>query len=149
MLMGCLLGVVFMVRFLVALTRDGKMHSEHAVRPGGLHYAADASRIRTRHRAAVANSSSHLAIGVVRITTALTWNSGSGPRETAARPAACGDGRQGRSRSWGHIRASLSLGLKRPTNRRSPDMRDIIFVALTIAFFLISIAYVKFCDRIR
>jgi cbb3-type cytochrome oxidase subunit 3 len=29
------------------------------------------------------------------------------------------------------------------------DMRDIIFVAVTIAFFLISIAYVKFCDRIR
>jgi len=28
-------------------------------------------------------------------------------------------------------------------------MRDIIFVALTIAFFLISIAYVKFCDLIR
>jgi len=28
-------------------------------------------------------------------------------------------------------------------------MRDIIFVAVTIAFFLISIAYVKFCDRIR
>lgn len=48
MLMGCLLGVVFMVRFLVALTRDGKMHSGHAVRPGGLHYAADASRARTR-----------------------------------------------------------------------------------------------------
>lgn len=29
------------------------------------------------------------------------------------------------------------------------DMRDIIFVAVTVAFFLISIAYVKFCDRIR
>jgi len=29
------------------------------------------------------------------------------------------------------------------------DMRDVIFVAVTIAFFLISIAYVKFCDRIR
>jgi len=29
------------------------------------------------------------------------------------------------------------------------DMRDLVFVALTIAFFLISIAYVKFCDRIR
>jgi len=28
-------------------------------------------------------------------------------------------------------------------------MRDIIFVAVTVAFFLISIAYVKFCDRIR
>lgn len=34
-------------------------------------------------------------------------------------------------------------------NRRIQDMRDIIFVAITIAFFLISIAYVKFCDRIR
>ncbi len=83
MLLGCVLGVGFMIRFLVALTLDGKMHSEHAVRPGGLHYAADASRIRARHRVAVANSASHLAIGVVRITTALTWNSGSGPRETA------------------------------------------------------------------
>ena len=28
-------------------------------------------------------------------------------------------------------------------------MRDLIFTAVTIAFFLISIAYVKFCDRIR
>jgi len=28
-------------------------------------------------------------------------------------------------------------------------MRDIIFVAITVVFFLISIAYVKFCDRIR
>jgi|SRR6478752_4950920 len=80
MLLGCFVGVGFMVRFLVALTLDGKMHSEHAVRPGGPHYAADASRPRT----AVANSASHLAIGVVRITTALTWNSGSGSRETAA-----------------------------------------------------------------
>jgi len=28
-------------------------------------------------------------------------------------------------------------------------MWDLIFTAVTIAFFLISIAYVKFCDRIR
>jgi hypothetical protein len=72
-----------MIRFLVALTLDGKMDSEHAVRPGGLHYAAEASRMRARHRGAVANSASHLAIGVVRITTALTLNTGGGPRETA------------------------------------------------------------------
>ena len=84
MLLGCVVGVGFMIRFLVALTRDVNMHSAHAIRPGGLHYAADASSMRTRHRAAVANSASHLAIGVVRITTALTWNSGGGPRETAA-----------------------------------------------------------------
>ena len=72
-----------MIRFLVALTLDGKAHFEDAVRPGGLQNAADASRIRARHRAAVANSASHLAIGVVRITTALTWNAGSEPKETA------------------------------------------------------------------
>jgi len=29
------------------------------------------------------------------------------------------------------------------------EMRDLVFVAMTVAFFLISIAYVKFCDRIR
>ena len=34
-------------------------------------------------------------------------------------------------------------------DRRMQNMQDIVFVAATIAFFLISIAYVKFCDRIR
>jgi hypothetical protein len=29
------------------------------------------------------------------------------------------------------------------------EMRDLVFVGVTVAFFLISIAYVKFCDRIR
>jgi cbb3-type cytochrome oxidase subunit 3 len=28
-------------------------------------------------------------------------------------------------------------------------MQDLIFIALTIAFFGISIAYVRFCDRMR
>ena len=83
MLVGCVLGAGFMIRFLVALSLDGKMHSAHAVRPGGLHYAADGSRLRARHRAALANSASHLAIGVVRITTALAWNTGSRSIETA------------------------------------------------------------------
>ena len=94
MLLGCIVGAAFMVRFLVALTLDRKQaYLEHTVRPGGLHYAADASR----HRGAVANSASHLAIGVVRITTALTWNSGSGPRETAAnQPHVATPGRAGR-----------------------------------------------------
>ncbi|MGA9812037.1 MAG: hypothetical protein WBQ64_04630 [Terriglobales bacterium] len=84
MLLGCVVGVGFMVRFLVALTRDGKMRSEHTIRQGGLRYAEDASRLRARHRGAVASSASHLAIGVVRITTALTWNSDR-PRETPGR----------------------------------------------------------------
>ena len=94
MLLGCVVGVAFMVRFLVALTVDGKQaYFEHTVRPGGLHYAADPSR----HRGAVANSAAHLAIGVVRITTALTWNTGSEPRETAAgQPHAAAAGKAGR-----------------------------------------------------
>ena len=97
MLLGCVVGVGFMIRFLVALTRDVNMHSAHAIRPGGLHYAADASSMRTRHRAAVANSASHLAIGVVRITTALTWNTGSKPREMAGDPLhAAAAGKAGR-----------------------------------------------------
>ncbi len=77
MVLVCILGVGFMIRFLVALTRDGKMHSGHTVRP------EDESGVRAPFRSVVANSASHLAIGVVRITTALTWNSGR-PGETAA-----------------------------------------------------------------
>ena len=32
---------------------------------------------------------------------------------------------------------------------RREIMRDVIFVAITIAFFALSIAYVKFCERVR
>jgi len=71
-LAGCVLGVGFMVRFLIALTVDGKeAHAVRSVRPGGLHYAGDRSRAQTPYRVAVANPASHLAIGVVRITNAL------------------------------------------------------------------------------
>jgi len=28
-------------------------------------------------------------------------------------------------------------------------MRDVIFLAVTVAFFLLAIGYVRFCDRIR
>jgi len=28
-------------------------------------------------------------------------------------------------------------------------MQDLIFVAITIAFFVLSVAYVRFCDRMR
>jgi len=28
-------------------------------------------------------------------------------------------------------------------------MRDAIFLAVTVAFFLLAIGYVRFCDRIR
>jgi len=28
-------------------------------------------------------------------------------------------------------------------------MKDLVFVALTVAFFVLSLGYVRFCDRIR
>jgi len=28
-------------------------------------------------------------------------------------------------------------------------MQDLIFVAITIAFFAVSLAYVRFCDRVK
>ena len=84
MLLGCVLGIGFMVRFLIALTLDGKeANTQSAVRPGGLHYAAVVPRTQTPYRAAVANSASHLAIGVVRITSALASNAIRGTRRAA------------------------------------------------------------------
>ena len=84
MLLGCVLGVGFMVRFLVALTLDGrKMRAEYTIRPGGLHYAGNIARTQTPYRDAVANSAAHLAIGVVRITTALASNAGLTNRHAA------------------------------------------------------------------
>ena len=81
MLLGCVLGLGFMVRFLIALTVDGKeAHAVHPVRPGGLDYAADRSRSQAAYRTAVANSASHLAIGVVRIASALASNRTRGNR---------------------------------------------------------------------
>lgn len=32
---------------------------------------------------------------------------------------------------------------------RGGKMQDVIFVAVTVAFFVLSIAYVGFCDRMR
>jgi len=29
------------------------------------------------------------------------------------------------------------------------SMKDIIFIVVTLAFFVISIAYVRFCDRVK
>jgi hypothetical protein len=77
MLLVCLLGVGFMVRFLVALSVDEKtMRSRYVVHTGGVHYAADMGRSQAWYRDAVTNSAAHLAIGIVRITTALTSNTG-------------------------------------------------------------------------
>ena len=91
MLLGCVLGAGFMVRFLIALTVDGRAaRAVHVVRPGGLHYAGDRSRTRAPYRAAVADSASHLAIGVARLTSAGKLLSVAGGGDTVAALAAAG-----------------------------------------------------------
>ncbi len=34
-------------------------------------------------------------------------------------------------------------------NERSVNMQDLIFVAATIAFFVIAVGYAQFCDRVK
>ena len=84
MLLACVLGAGFMIRFLVALTLDQrKMHLEYAHRSAGLHYPADMARADAACRKTAVNSAAHLAIGVVRITTALASDAGRGKRHAS------------------------------------------------------------------
>jgi hypothetical protein len=72
MLLACVLGAGFMIRFLVALTLDErKVRVECAHRRAGLHYPPNMAWVDAPYRKTAVNSAAHLAIGVVRITTAL------------------------------------------------------------------------------
>lgn len=76
-LLACVLGAGFMVRFLVALTRDaGNMRRRYALRRERLHYPAGMAWVDAPYGKTAVNSADHLAIGVVRITTALAADSG-------------------------------------------------------------------------
>jgi hypothetical protein len=77
MLLACVLGAGFMIRFLVALTlEDRKMHVEHAHHSAELHYPADMAWVDAPYCKTAVNSAAHLALGVVRITTALASGAG-------------------------------------------------------------------------
>jgi hypothetical protein len=87
MFLACVLGAAFMVRFLVALTLDEKkMPVESARRRSGLHYPADAAWAGAGYRKTAVNSAAHLAIGVVRITTALASDGGRRRRQSPVGP---------------------------------------------------------------
>jgi hypothetical protein len=82
--LACVLGAGFMIRFLVALTLDERtMHLECAHRRAGLHYPADMAWVDATYRKTAVNSAAHLAIGVVRITTALASDAGRGKRHAS------------------------------------------------------------------
>jgi hypothetical protein len=76
MLSACVLGIGFMVRFFVALTReDRNMHPVRVVHTQGVPCDADIACVAAPSLRPTGNSA-YLAIGVVRITTALASNAG-------------------------------------------------------------------------
>jgi hypothetical protein len=77
MLLACVLGAGFMIRFLVALIRDErKVRVECAHRHAKPHDPANMAWVDAPCRKTAVNSAAHLAIGVVRITTALASDAG-------------------------------------------------------------------------
>jgi len=77
MLSVCVLGIGFMVRFFVALTLEGRnMHPTRLLHPQGVHSEADIACVAAPSRRLTGNTAAYLAIGVVRITTALASNAG-------------------------------------------------------------------------
>ena len=74
---ACVLAIGFMVRFFVALTVENrKLRSVHVLHPRGVHSEADSNWVAAPSRRPTANSAAYVAIGVVRITTALASNAG-------------------------------------------------------------------------
>jgi len=85
MLAVCVLGIGFMVRFFIALaSEENKIRVVHRVRPRGVHCATDAACEPSRYKWAAVDSGAHIALGVLRITTALTSNPSRANRRTAA-----------------------------------------------------------------
>jgi hypothetical protein len=87
MLAVCVLGIGFMVRFLIALaSEENKTRVVHPFHTRGAHYAdaADAAFEPPRHRWAAVDSGAHIALGVLRITAALTSNPSRTNRPIAA-----------------------------------------------------------------
>lgn len=79
-LSACVLGAGFMVYFLTALTlEERRMRAEYAMRRPGLHSSAAVASVDAPYFEAAVNSAAHLAIGVVRITTALASDVGRDP----------------------------------------------------------------------
>lgn len=81
MLLGCVLGIGFMIRFFIALTaEEGKIRVVHPVRPRGVQHGTD-----TFSEAPTVSPGAQVAMGILSITTAFASNPGRDKR-TAARP---------------------------------------------------------------
>jgi hypothetical protein len=81
---ACIVAVGFMVRFLVVLTVENrKLHAVHVLHPGGVHSEADTNCVAAPFRKPTVHSAAFVAIGVVRITTALASNAGRRKNDTS------------------------------------------------------------------
>jgi len=84
MLALCVLSVGFMIRFLIALAIDGrKIRVNYPVRLKGVRCAADVTFEEPRSSDGAVNLAAHLAMGVVRLATALTSKPRRGSKGTA------------------------------------------------------------------
>jgi hypothetical protein len=72
MLALCVLSVGFMIMFLIVQAIGGKKTVRHSARPKEICCPADVTNDEPRSRKGAANPASHLAMGVLRLTTALT-----------------------------------------------------------------------------
>ena len=76
-LSACVLGVGFMIRFFVALAlEEKKTRPAYALRPRGVHCEPDIACAAAPSRMPAVSPAAHVAMGVVRITTALASNAG-------------------------------------------------------------------------
>jgi hypothetical protein len=84
MLALCVLSVGFMIRFLIALAIDGKkIRVDYPVRLKGVRCPADVTCEEPRSSEGTVNPAAHLAMGVVRLASALTSKPNRGSEGTA------------------------------------------------------------------
>jgi hypothetical protein len=85
MLALCVLSVGFMIRFLIALAIDGKkIRVDYTVRSKGVRWAADATCEEPQSSEGAVNPAAHVAMGVVRLASALASKPNPGSQGTAA-----------------------------------------------------------------
>jgi hypothetical protein len=76
-LLACVLGIAFMVLFFIAVAREKKSaRTSYALRPRGVNCEANIACAATPSRMPALSPKAYVAMGVVRITTALASNTG-------------------------------------------------------------------------
>ena len=76
-LLACVVGAAFMVLFFIALAREKKStYPSHAIRPRGVNCQPEIARAVAPSGMPAVSPAAYVAMGVVRITTALASSAG-------------------------------------------------------------------------